>query len=97
MHVVGFVSLDDVGADGSLSWKTSPARIDSTIAGVPPSSRCYGVVEVHVFLGIDVGDGAAADHNGNAVGEQLPTDRQDARACRGRRRTCAGERKMASL
>ena len=23
----------------SLSWKTSPARIDSTIAGVPPSSR----------------------------------------------------------
>ena len=25
-----------------LSWKTSPARIDSTIAGVPPSSRCTG-------------------------------------------------------
>jgi hypothetical protein len=26
----------------SLSWKTRPARIDSTIAGVPPSSRCSG-------------------------------------------------------
>ena len=26
----------------SLSWKTSPARIDSTMAGVPPSSRCSG-------------------------------------------------------
>ena len=25
-----------------LSWKTSPARIDSTIAGVPPSSRWAG-------------------------------------------------------
>ena len=24
----------------SFSWNTSPARIDSTIAGVPPSSRC---------------------------------------------------------
>ena len=26
----------------SLSWKTSPARIDSMIAGVPPSSRWAG-------------------------------------------------------
>ena len=26
----------------SFSWKTSPARIDSTIAGVPPSSRSSG-------------------------------------------------------
>ena len=25
-----------------LSWKTSPARIDSMMAGVPPSSRCAG-------------------------------------------------------
>ena len=25
-----------------LSWKTSPARIDSTMPGVPPSSRCSG-------------------------------------------------------
>jgi hypothetical protein len=28
----------------SLSWNTSPARIDSMIAGVPPSSRCTGSV-----------------------------------------------------
>jgi hypothetical protein len=26
----------------SFRWKTRPARIDSTIAGVPPSSRCSG-------------------------------------------------------
>ena len=26
----------------SFSWKTSPARIDYTIAGVPPSSRTSG-------------------------------------------------------
>ena len=26
----------------SFNWKTSPARIDSTMAGVPPSSRCSG-------------------------------------------------------
>ena len=25
-----------------LSWNTRPARIDSTIAGVPPSSRSTG-------------------------------------------------------
>ena len=30
------------GPTACLSWKTSPARIDSTIAGVPPSSRSTG-------------------------------------------------------
>ena len=28
----------------SLSWNTRPARIDSMIAGVPPSSRSTGSV-----------------------------------------------------
>ena len=55
----------------SLSWKTSPARIDSMIAGVPPSSRCVGVVEVAVVVGVDVGDRAAAGHVRHPVGEQL--------------------------
>jgi hypothetical protein len=36
----------------SLSWNTRPARIDSMIAGVPPSSRCSGSVEVAVLSGL---------------------------------------------
>ena len=51
----------------SLSWNTSPARIDSTIAGVPPSSRCDRVVEVAVLGRVDVRDRAAAGH-GRAPG-----------------------------
>jgi hypothetical protein len=51
----------------SLSWKTSPARIDSMIAGVPPSSRWLGSVEVAVVVGVDVGDRAAAGHIGHPV------------------------------
>ena len=33
----------------SLSWNTSPARIDSMIAGVPPSSRMHRIGDVAVL------------------------------------------------
>ena len=69
----------------SLSWKTSPARIDSMIAGVPPSSRWVGVVEVAVVVVVDVGDRAAAGHVRHPVGEQLAARDQHARRRRARR------------
>ena len=68
----------------SLSWKTSPARIDSRIAGVPPSSRCT-MSRVAVLDRVDVSDRAAARHRGDAVLEQVPLGHEHARACPGRR------------
>ena len=35
-----------------LSWKTNPALIGSTIAGVPPSSRCTGSVRYACSVGL---------------------------------------------
>ena len=65
-----------------LSWKTSPARIDSMIAGVPPSSRVLRVGEVGVLVVVDVGDRAAARDVGHPVGEQLAPRHQHARGRR---------------
>ena len=67
----------------SLSWKTSPARIDSTIAGVPPSSRCAGSVEVAVVLGVDVRDRAAAGHVRAPGWSAARVARRARRACDG--------------
>ena len=66
----------------SFSANTSPARIDSTMAGVPPSSRCSMSDEIAVLGRIDVGDRAAAGNRGDAVAEELPARHEDARRSR---------------
>jgi hypothetical protein len=52
------------------SAKTSPARIDSTIAGVPPSSRDR-VVEIAVADRVDERHRAAARHRRDLIADQL--------------------------
>ena len=66
----------------ALSWNTRPARIDSTIAGVPPSSRCSMSERYTCSTVVDVLDRAAAGHARDAVREQLPARDEDARRAR---------------
>ena len=73
----------------SLSANTSPARIDSTIAGVPPLLADLRVWVVPCSGRADEQDRPAARYRRHAVAQQRALGDEDARASRARRRTCA--------
>ena len=74
---VVLAAADLLGADLSLSANTNPARIDSTIAGVPPSSRTTDRV-ICVAVRADEQDRSAARHRRHAVAKQRALDDEHA-------------------
>ena len=84
------VRVDHVDADGLLELEdeTGADRLDDRRSAALLAHD--GVVEVAVLGRPDVGDGAATHDVGHAIREQLAPHRRARRACRGRRRACAG-------
>ena len=73
----------------SLSAKTSPARIDSTIAGVPPSSRVTGSARYRWSVALTYATVPPPGTVGTRLVGQVAARRRARRASAGRRRTCA--------
>ena len=69
----------------ALSWNTRPARIDSTIAGVPPSSRCSMSERYTCSTVLTYWTVPPPGIDRDAVREQLPARDEDARASPARR------------
>ena len=72
---------DRLAADALLELEREPARIDSTMAGVPPSSRCSGSARYTCSSGFTYATVPPPGAVGHAVAEQLaPRDEHAGRA-----------------